>query len=339
MELHLCETSFDRKRARYLTQPAFTKLLTFLAENQEKDIFLREIRQLADMDYKQVDAFIDFFIKMGVIQRDKRLYKLTSPVISAQAFYDLLSVVRASVGEFLEMCSDEVLGLTAWTGDLEKKYVLLAYYVFHCLPDKVIGSPAADYLAFYEQTEGLFASASVKQLSSGKYTVVSFQDSGRLFEKNMPSYFNCVQLGDCHGTCFELIYELIGDVNPHFYLPYVAKKIRRMAKTGKMNRRDQDIFIDSLEAFEVIGKDAAGQGRLQLPVFDKAQLACEFPPDLLDRLGRQVRLLDERLTVPYLPMWEIFRLFGAVMIEFYVEQGAVQRPAVTGMLLVDQAKS
>ncbi len=217
------------------------KVINELLDNDNL-LTLKEIKRMFP-NVDNMDSQMNQWIKKEVITRKNGKYSVCCPLISLEKWRILTDEVTSLFEEHHDF-------LTSYFRDASKEFssevalthLLLAFYENSQVKDKPF------FCLEVAQCNLLFLELpTLYQKISGKKTQWLSFESARLISLTIPSYFDYLNVPTTPKIkCFKEVQELIGDVNPTYFMTYVERKMRRLNKGRSVSSNKTDIFLEAL---------------------------------------------------------------------------------------------
>lgn len=237
-----------------LNQSLFFPLVTFMYEHREERIILRQLKAAFATEAK-LEQFLSEMIDCQLIIRENRQYRLNFPIYTA-----------AEVAS-LPLAEDE---LPKFKGTVTEQLFWLAESFWpQVFPEEedyffgVSGGPS-----FYQK----------QRLASAQLSTITLEKE-KTEVPTMPRYFDYLGKEEALPEAFSALYDLLGDVNPEYYLSQ-ARRVIKQALRGRKVSTVPNIFQESLHLTQVITIDQ-DHLKLLLPVATEQAEPLEAQSDIL----------------------------------------------------------
>ncbi|EOH98563.1 hypothetical protein UAW_01159 [Enterococcus haemoperoxidus ATCC BAA-382] len=249
---------------KLICDPLFAKIVEYLSEHKEQEVILRQIKAAIPTD-SNLELYLDKLIKYNLLERKNRRYSLTFPIYTMDKSIQLPdSITRAfrnitQESSMLNNCF--VFGEWLWMLLFEDEQ---DNYFFG-----VKASPESQPI-FRRREEG----------NDSLRFVSIYTDS--LVPLDLANYFNLLSRRKDLPQNFEVLQNVIGDVDINYFIPQIQKVIRSI-KRNKTRVDKQNIFQEALIMTGDLKRNTENQLFLAVPIID-SECACDEIQTILDKL-------------------------------------------------------
>lgn len=147
----------------------------------------------------------------------------------------------------------------------ERRYSMLIPLV------KDIDSIELDQLIFIDDSTNLYSQlcqlSYVTELgnSTNELLIVESTDFAR-HKSTVANYFHKLKYKDCLSDEQQVLYNLLGDVNPEYFLKHVTTFLLKFLRKDEVLQKRRNIFVDSLEILGYVGQVEPGRYRLNMTI-------------------------------------------------------------------------
>jgi hypothetical protein len=246
---------YSKEKARVLyklTQnELFSPLVEYLAENKEKRVILRELKQ--QFPQKKFEHFLDQLIEHGLIIRHERAYELGFPVFGKAYQEEHAEEINRAAEILLEQ-------LEAVSPMMQQQLIAETIWAWRFTENEY----------FYGQTAG--NTAEKYEAGNEKYRFISDDQQDKV---SLAVYFAHQREQLPLPERFRKLEKLIGDVDEEYYFNQ-AEVIIEKVLAGKYKKRRPSIFHDSLIEAGVIEQKEEVYS-LMYPLIQEQEVSIDFP--------------------------------------------------------------
>ncbi|MGO2083769.1 DUF1803 domain-containing protein [Vagococcus sp.] len=234
---------FNPKLMSYTQNENFIPICTFLSDHQ--DCTLREMKQAFPL-FDNMEKFIDPLITAEIIQRHHGRYRLKQAKLSV----DLQESIVKEVKILCEQSSSHFknwLEENDYFSSLECNETKVFAFVLALAEALISEEP----FYFFEQSSHLDRwqdyPLQLKMMQGHRDKWLTLDTFNPNYQASVVDYFNLLKLPNyVLPKELQLVYQRIGDVNPHYFLEYTERKLRRLFKNKKVPTTTPDIFMTAL---------------------------------------------------------------------------------------------
>ncbi|MBO0421842.1 DUF1803 domain-containing protein [Enterococcus plantarum] len=286
----------EEELTRIISDPLFTRIVSYLSERKEQDVILRQIKANILTD-KNLELYLDKLIKYNLIERANRRYTLTFPIFSQGESLTLPDSITQSFRAVTQ------------TESISTDYFVLGEWLWSLL--------------FQEEQDPYFFGI---ELSSKSLPIFRKREEGNdllrfvsvypeeLVPLDLANYFNLLSRRQELPSHFEPLQNIIGDVDIHYFIPQMQKVLRAI-KRNRTRDSKKNIFQEALLVTGDLKKNEENQLFLATPILDSTEPSEAFQL-ALDKLKTELTLLWEGIETNNQRLFYKQQLYSFIVVNY-----------------------
>lgn len=230
-QLHLTKNQLKASQLGQLSE-----LFNWLEKCEQETVSMREIK-LAFPNWNEVDTELDFYVQKRLIGRQDRRYQRLIPIITEPQLVQIIEQVKKIAATMVETKDWLKTSLRD-----EPWLVSLAIYR--------MSQQSNDQSIYFLPEIGYDCRQLSCQISDNYLFIDHFVEKGTKQVKGLANYFSNRSFNESN----QAVYQIIGDVNPVFFLEMTGKQLELLADKQRPRQTKESIFLKVLAILGYVKK-------------------------------------------------------------------------------------